>query len=107
MILGDNQAALTEISLIAAKATAEIRIQATMVRAIAVEQNHVLLSSLADLLTWHQKMATRKANLNDPDFFLSIAGLGLCALALQRGVVQREQLPHDNVYLPVELIPQN
>jgi hypothetical protein len=105
VILSHSQAALTEISLIAPKATAEIKIQATMVRAIAVGQNNVFLGSLADLLAWHQKMALRKANLNNPDFFLSIAGLGLCALALQQGIVQREQLPHDNVYLPIDLIP--
>jgi hypothetical protein len=107
VILGDDQAALSEIGLISPKAQLEIKIQATMARAIVAGQDKVFLDNLDDLLAWHRKMALRKANLNDPDFFLSIAGLGLCALALQRGVVQREQLPQDNVYLPVELIPQN
>lgn len=107
VILGDSQAALTEISLINPKAQVEIKIQATMARAIVTKQGKVFLDSLTDLLAWHRKMALRKANLNDPDFFLSIAGLGLCALALQQGIILREQLPSNNVYLPVELIPQN
>ena len=107
VILGDNQVALSEIGLVNPKAQAEIKIQATMTRAIVARQDKVFLNSLDDLLAWHRKMAVRKANLNDPDFFLSIAGLGLCALALRQEVIQREQLPHDNVYLPVDLILHN
>jgi hypothetical protein len=107
LILKDRQAALAEVGAINSKtASADIRHQATMVRAIAVEQNNVLLGSLSDLLAWHQKMALRKTNLNNPEFFLSVAGLGLCALALHGGIVQREQLPGDNVYLPIDLIPR-
>ncbi len=104
VILGDNQTALSEIGLINPKARVEIKIQATMTRAIVSGQDKVFLDGIVDLLAWHRKMALRKVNLNNPDFFLSIAGLGLCALALRRGLVQRTHLPQDDVYLPVELL---
>lgn len=104
-ILGSDRAALTELGLINPRtATVDIRHQATMVRAIVAGQSEVFLHGLADLLAWHQQAALQKWNRIDPTFFLSLAGLGLCALAFQRGVIQRESLPSDNVYLPLDLL---
>jgi hypothetical protein len=107
LLLEDTHMALTELALVNIRtATVDVRCQATMVHAIAAQQRAVFLQGLIDLLDWHQTMARRKMNLNDPDFFLSLPGLGLCVLAFYHGVGQWEQLPGDSVYLPVDLIRQ-
>jgi hypothetical protein len=75
-----------------------------MVRAIAEGIGETFLVALRKLLEWHDKQATRKENLRNPEWYLSLRGLGAGVLAVRRQVLRIEELPDDNPYLPLELM---
>jgi hypothetical protein len=103
LLLGAPEPCLKELTLINSRtAVVDVQRQAEMVRAIAVKQPDVFMRSLEALLAWHTKMAQRKANQNDPSYFLLIPGLGLVALARLQGVMS--EVPLSSVYLPLELL---
>jgi hypothetical protein len=108
LLLADPDACLKELTLVNPRtATVDVQRQAEMVQAIALKQPDVFLRSLEALLEWHEKTAARRIkqkHADYADFFLSIPGLGLVALALHSGLVQREHVPSNSVYLPLDLI---
>jgi len=78
--------------------------EARMLRALSGADAESFLEGLASLLVWHERQARSKRNRREVEFFLSIPGLGLSALALRRGVCTIAQFPQDNVFLPIALI---
>jgi hypothetical protein len=62
------------------------------------------LSELDDWLRWNEKRATDKRNLDRSHFYYSLPALACCKVALDDGVVNRSDLPGDNVYLPLALL---
>lgn len=75
-----------------------------MIRALCQSDADLFLSGLEEYLAWHDRQAKRKDNDWRTEFYLSLPGVGLCAFAVKRGVVVRDQLPSDNVFLPLGLI---
>ena len=78
--------------------------QASMLQALATKDDVEFCSSLDALLVRHAKLANSKKNRRDTDFYICTRGLGLCRLALRHRNLATEDLPQDNVFLPVELI---
>jgi len=49
-------------------------------------------------------MPSQERRLPDPDFFICVPALGMCRLALQKGICTVADLPENDVFLPLELI---
>ena len=109
LLLGEPETCLKELSRVDSRtATVDVQRQAEMVRAIARQQPDVFLRSLQALVDWHAKTAPRMIKRKHPDYseyFLSIPGLGLVALAKVQGVI--EEVPISSVYLPLGLVAAN
>lgn len=108
LFANDMSACVSELgSVRAKKRETDVRVQAEMVRALAENRDALFLESLCELLAWHKKHARREENRTESEFYLSMPGLALSILAIRRGLVRTDQLPHDNVYLPLELTLPN
>jgi hypothetical protein len=75
-----------------------------MMRGILETRPELFLDGLTRTLAVHEHAARDKANYRVAKYFLCLPALGLSALALEHGLVAREQLTADNVYLPRDLI---
>ena len=82
----------------------EVLEQATMWKGLLQNDASQFLSGLVGLLHWHNRTARHDAHMSQN--YLCVPGLGLCALALRRGLIKLDQLPRDNPFLPEELLPQ-
>jgi hypothetical protein len=63
------------------------------------------LDALADLLLAHRLHAERPEYRHRPERLLSIPALAYSVQALDRGLVSRDSLPPDDVFLPLGLLP--
>jgi hypothetical protein len=59
---------------------------------------------LCRLLAAHAEEASDKCNAHEPRFIMSLPGLGLSALAMSSGLVEQDQLPQEDFYLPFDII---
>jgi hypothetical protein len=106
LFVADRAAAESELAKINIRRKDEVplRFQSTMVRGLAAERPDLFRQGLDELLSWHGAEASLERNRYEKLFYLCLPGAGLSALALRRGLVSPSQLPHDNVYLPLELV---
>jgi hypothetical protein len=79
------------------------RYQASMLLSLASNSAKSFVESLSLLLVWHRQEALSKERDN-PEFFLSVAGLGLCRLAVLKKVCSVEDFPANDVFLPIQLL---
>ena len=63
------------------------------------------LDALGRLLRWHAIAAQDQEHRRNPVWLMCVPGLALSRLAVVRGLIAPEQLPHDNPYLPHFQIP--
>lgn len=77
---------------------------AMMIRSLVTQDAAAFHDALGDYLAWHLRWARDEQNIDKADFFLCIPGLGLSKLALQRGLITIDDLPQNDVYLPLDLI---
>jgi hypothetical protein len=103
LLLGDDAAAATELKRLA-MVPEELVGPLKMLRGLLAKQAARFLEGLSTTLAWHEREARKQPNPKRPEFFMCLVGLGLAALALQQGVVTRDQLVSDNVYFPRDLI---
>ncbi len=75
--------------------------QKKMIRALGNGDPKLFLEGLSLLMESHRKKARRTKDSKD---YVCVSGLGLCRLALQQGLCKLEELPQDNVHLPLELL---
>jgi len=105
LFLGDTAGVASELKgLRPRKTQPDIGYQAIMVRALAINERPVFMEGLWPLLAWHEKQARLSENRELPEFYVCISGLALCNLAVRRQLCTFEDLPRDNVFLPVNLI---
>lgn len=78
--------------------------QATMIRSLITRDAAAFRNAIDSYLDWHRRRAVDKRNIDAVDFYLCVRGLGLCRLALQRGVCVMDDFTPDSVFLPLELI---
>jgi Immunity protein 49 len=81
-----------------------LRFHREMIRGLAAHEPEKFLAALKDLLTWHTKEARAEKNKYEPDYYLCLPAVGLSAWAARHGFVSLTQLPHDDVYLPLQLV---
>jgi hypothetical protein len=62
------------------------------------------LCHLDDWLEWYDERARDERNLDRSEFYFSLSALACCRIALDDGLVQRSDLPGNNVYLPLDLL---
>ena len=62
------------------------------------------LRCLEEWLLWNESRAKDRANLDRSEFFFSIPALASCELAIEAGIVDWDDLPVNNVYLPIGLL---
>jgi hypothetical protein len=86
------------------RARENIAFEAAMVRALGGNDVDSFLDELARLLEWHERMASSKQNRKNPEFYVCTRGLGLCALACDRQLLETADMPKDNVFLPLQLL---
>src|SRR5262245_50273359 len=104
-LLGDNATAESEVRKIRlVRHILQIWHEAQMLRAITSNNCSAFLEGLEQVLSWHRKQARKDENRARPKLFMCIPALGLCRLALSKGVCTLSDLPQDNVFLPLELI---
>ncbi len=105
MFKGDADAAHSElIKVRPRKLNDRVASEGKMLRGLIDEDAAVFLDGLRSLLALHARDATRDENRTDSSFFICIPALGLCKLALRRRLLQREQFPQGNQFLPIDLI---
>lgn len=75
-----------------------------MVRALAERDESMFIAGLSSLLDWHMEQARMKENQRNPDYFLCVPGLGLSVMAILAKTCTVDDLPQDNVFLPIDLI---
>lgn len=78
--------------------------QAQILKALIQSNSTKFLQQLDSLLSWHEKEAKKEENEKVPKYLMSIEGLGLSSLACINDVVNIDDLPQDNVYLPLTLL---
>jgi hypothetical protein len=93
-----------------------LRFQREMIRAIAAKSRERFCKALDDLLAWfgplpeeewrkEQQACERGSSyVIEPEVYLCLPAVGLSAWAVYQGVVKLDQLPTDNVLLPLELV---
>jgi hypothetical protein len=110
LVLKDDQAALAELAAIKLKSAVvrafgsqrDVKRQVAIVSAIVQGERAGIVAGLHDLIGWHTKVARQEAQRKHPEFFFSLPGLGLLALAMAQGLV--EDISIQSVHLPIELI---
>lgn len=85
-------------------ATAALRHEAAMMRALGLRDAGLFLEGLEGLLREHRRAATAPDAYHWPETYLSLHGLGLAVCALRAGLIETGQLPADDVYLPRDLL---
>jgi hypothetical protein len=78
-------------------------LEAAALESLAGRDAPSFLKSLYRLVEWHAEQAVQEEHRHQPDWLLCLPGLALAALAVGRGLVQKEELPGDSPYLPVGL----
>jgi hypothetical protein len=103
LLKGDDEKAKKEIDKLRTRRGKEKWLPGVdqMLRGIVGRDVHLFRTGLDDVLFWHEREALKPKNNWDSDWFLCLYGFGLTLLAFQRKLVGIEQLPRDNVYLPV------
>ncbi len=105
LFAGERDAALAELTRVRPnKWELESKDQegvAGMLRALARDDANAFIVALNGSLRWHEHAFKQQWNL---DFYLSLPGTGLSALALHRGLIARDDLDDDSPYLPLGLI---
>jgi hypothetical protein len=81
-----------------------IRHQAAMVVALVGRDRDAFLAALRDALATHAVEASDRQNTHEPRRLMYLPGLGLAALAVGTGLVERGQLPAGDVHLPLALM---
>lgn len=76
-----------------------------MVQALVSAEPARFLKGISMALAWHSKQATKHPKV--VDLFVCIPALGLAAYAMNQALVSREELPTDQVYLPVDVITRD
>lgn len=105
LLYGDIASMLSELAALkTSRQDVNIAFQATMLQALAMNDPSNFIRSIAALLCWHEKEAVSRKNYRNPEFFICTPGLALCKLALQRQICTIEDLPNENVFLPLKLI---
>jgi hypothetical protein len=102
-LLGRTAVAYFHTAGLATSATS-IRVQAVAIDALIRRERQDFLSALAELLAAHADLAVNPDRAREPRRFVAIPALALAALALDGGIVTRDQLP-DDPYLPLSLLP--
>jgi len=87
-----------------AGAPPSIGAQGAALRALVSRDRPVFLDALRKLLAAHAEEAGDERNAREPRLLMSLPGLGLSALALALGLLEPDQLPAGDVYLPLEII---
>lgn len=78
-------------------------LEGNLIEAMARHQASRFLESLSLLLGFHKKLATRKSNRDDSDYFICIVALGLAVVAERRGLVAESELPAEDPFFPWRL----
>jgi hypothetical protein len=73
-----------------------------MVQALVSAEPTRFLKGISMALAWHTKQARQRPKV--VDLFLCVPALGLAAYAINAALISPEDLPADQVYLPVDLI---
>jgi hypothetical protein len=77
--------------------------EAAIWKAVLNKSETAFRNGLENLLSWHKQKTASEPNWK-LEYFISVEGLGLSAIALERGVIQKEALPKDNQFLPTGLL---
>ena len=103
---GKEDEALEHLDRVRPRIRREDRIgyEREMLRAIIRKDASLFIENLDALLFKHDKTARHKYNRQDANYYICLRGLALCKIALERGIVEREILPQNNPYLPLELL---
>jgi hypothetical protein len=82
-----------------------IRQQAAAVIALVRQDPELFLGALLGLLRAHAVAASEAKNPPVPRYLMSLPALALASLATESGLLGRDRLPTDNVYLPLAMMP--
>jgi hypothetical protein len=105
LVLGDARQAVVETDGLE-RPESGIETEATLVQDIALSNAQRFRMNLGTLLVEHKRTAHEPVNRNDPEYFLSLPGLGLSQLAVRAGLVspaELEPIARSSIYLPVAL----
>jgi hypothetical protein len=77
--------------------------EAAMIRAMIKPNREAFCYALGEYLRWQKTFFSQPMNHVQSWYYIAIPALGLCSLAVSRGVVDWSDLPQDSVWLPLEL----
>ena len=75
-----------------------------MIEGIVTSASELFRDGLSELLSIHRQEAQKESNSWRPELYLSLYALAMVVLAVQKGTIITDDLPHDDVYLPLEVI---
>ncbi len=82
----------------------EVTCQARMIQALSESSSGDFMSSISDLLRWHKDQALSGENMSMQEFIMSIPAIGLSAYAIQKGLINLDDLPEHIDYLPTGIL---
>ncbi len=77
--------------------------EAAMIRAMIKPNRDAFCYALGEYLRWQKTFFSQPMNHVQRWYYIAVPALGLCSLAVARGVVDWSDLPQDSVWLPLEL----
>jgi hypothetical protein len=84
-----------------------LQFQTKMVRALGEGDSATFLSELGAYVDWHSQKAREPKNKHEWNYYLCLGALGLAGYAVWRRVIDPGQLPANNVYFPLDLLPSS
>jgi hypothetical protein len=86
------------------RVTGDVVGEMLMLRGLVEADSARMADGLRRELDWHAAEASERTNYRVARYFLCIPALGLTALAQRDGLLDRDKLPADDVYFPIDLI---
>jgi len=80
--------------------------QAVIWKGILQNQPAAVLDGLMGLLAWHRSKVKIIPNWAT-DYFICASALGLTAIAIQTGLIQKKQVPNDDVFFPFDFLSES
>lgn len=103
LLLENQRDALSQIRF-RSLASPTAQSQAAVIEALITNRKAEFTASLNELLNWHGGQIDDPENQKDILLYFSIPGLALCGQALASALVERGELPEQDVFLPLDLL---
>lgn len=106
LLKGNGEAVEAELAQIKALNVRQdpIILLTNLVRTLSRKDVPTFLTVLQDRLNWHQEAATKPANHRRSEFYLDLYAIGLSAIAVRMGLIDKNNFFQENVYMPLKAV---